>query len=69
MGGIWAPRPLPHRQDSAVLPLVTRWLDTVTFLRGVKLKQTVIVELKLVRNSWLVHVIVVDIAVVRAALG
>ena len=36
---------------------------------GVKLKQTVIVELKLVRNSWLVHVIVVDIAVVRAALG
>ena len=36
---------------------------------GVKLKQTVIVELKLVRNSWLVHVIMVDIAVVRAALG
>ena len=45
---MWCPRPLPHRQDSAVLPLVTRWLDTVTVLRGVKLKQTVIVKLKLV---------------------
>ena len=66
---MWCPRPLPHRQDSAVLRLVTRWLDTVTVLRGVKLKQTVIVELKLVRNSWLVRFIMVDIAVVRAALG
>ena len=67
---MWCPRPLPHRQGStAVLPLVTRWLDTVTVLRGVKLKQTVIVKLKLVRNSWLVHFIMVDIAVVRAALG
>ena len=66
---MWCPRPLPHRQDSAVLRLVTRCPDTVTVLRGVKLKQTVIVELKLVRNSWLVHVIMVDIAVVRAALG
>ena len=66
---MWCPRPLPHRQDSAVLRLVTRCPDMVTVLRGVKLKQTVIVELKLVRNSWLVHVIMVDIAVVRAALG
>ena len=45
---MWCPRPLPHRQDSAVLPLVTRWLDTVTVLRGVKLKQAVIVESKVV---------------------
>ena len=45
---MWCPRPLPHRQDSAVLRLVTRCPDTVTVLRGVKLKQAVIVESKVV---------------------
>ena len=65
---MWCPRPLPHlaRTRAAPRDQVPGHGDSSA---GVKLKQTVIVELKLVRNSWLVHVIVVDIAVVRAALG
>ena len=45
---MWCLRHPPHRQDSAVLRLVTRCPDMVTVLRGVKLKQAVIVESKVV---------------------